>query len=127
MKKGKKVLSYVKYEKELESAYRERLSLVKRPEEVGKVFVEFALNLLSKIDPRIDKSFSDQIFFELNVGSNYRLSTFLQSLLADHLSSSDLSAILERMASTAAHRYKALTSNAERTDYFRLQERPEQR
>ena len=32
MKKGEKFLSFVKYEKELESEYREKLSSVKRPE-----------------------------------------------------------------------------------------------
>ncbi len=127
MKKGKKVLSHVKYEKELESAYRERLSLIKKPEEIGRVFVEFALILLEKIDQRIDKSFSDQIFFDPTNENGYRLSASLTNLLSEHLANSDLPAILKRMASTAAHRYRSLTSDNERTNYFRLQERPDQR
>ncbi len=127
MKKGKKVLSHVKYEKELESAYREMLSSIKRPEEVGKAFVEFALRLLEKVDPRVNKSFADQIFFEPENENHYRLSSSLENLLAEHLVNSDLPAILKRMALNAAHRYKSLISDNERTNYFRLQERPEQK
>lgn len=128
MKKGEKVLSFVKFEKELESAYREKLASVKRPEETRDVFVEFALKLLSKVNPSITLNHRDHIHFEPDSESGYRLSPQLEQILGSEvLTKSDLPAILKRMALSAAHRRTALLSNTERTDLFRLQERPDQR
>lgn len=128
MKKGEKVLSFVKFEKELESAYRERLSAVKRPEETGDVFVEFALKLLNRVNPSITRNHWDHVRFEPETENGYRLSKELEQIIGEEiLTKSDLPAILKRMALNAAHRRKALLSNAERTDLFRLQEKPEQR
>lgn len=128
MKKGEKVLSFVKFEKELESAYRERLSAVKRPEETGDVFVEFALKLLNRVNPLITRNHWDHVHFEPETENGYRLSKELEQIIGQEiLSKSDLPAILKRMALNAAHRRKALLSNTERTDLFRLQEKPEQR
>jgi hypothetical protein len=128
VKKGEKVLSFVKFEKELESAYRERLAAVKRPEETGEVFIEFAIKLLSRVNPAITKDHSDQIIFEPESENGYRLLPQLEQVLGKEvLTKSDLPAILKRMALNAAHRRKSLLSNTERTDLFRLQERPDQR
>lgn len=127
MKKGEKVLSFVKFEKELESAYRERLSAVKRPEETGDVFIEFAIKFLNKVNPQITKNFSDKIYFEPENENGYRLSSEIERILGQEvLTKSDLTAILKRMALNAVHRRKSLIANTERTDLFRLQEKPDQ-
>ncbi|WP_041081126.1 hypothetical protein [Thermotoga profunda] len=128
MKKGEKVLSFVKFEKEIESAYRERLSNTKRPEETGDVFLEFAIGLLSKVNPQITRNHIDQIYFEPESENGYRLSPNLEKILGEEvLKKSDITAILKRMALNAAHRRKTLIADNERTNLFRMQERPDQR
>ncbi|MGB9821211.1 MAG: hypothetical protein ACPLVG_07625 [Pseudothermotoga sp.] len=128
MKKGEKVLSFVKLEKEIESAYRERLSNTKRPEETADVFVEFAIGLLNKINPQITRNQIDQIYFDPENENGYRLSPNLEKILGEEvLKKSDITAILKRMALNAVHRRKALIADNERTNMFRMQERPDQR
>lgn len=128
MKKGEKVLSFVKFEKEIESAYRERLSNAKRPEETGDVFLEFAIGLLNKVNPQITRNHMDQIYFDPDNENGYRLSPSLEKILGEEiLKKSDITAILKRMALNAAHRRKTLIADNERTSMFRMQERPDQR
>lgn len=127
MKKGEKFLSFVKFEKEIESAYREKLSATKRPEETADVFIEFAINFLSKIKPEITRNHIDQIYFDPDSENGYKLSPNLEKILGNEiLNSSDLPAILKRLALSAVHRRKALVSNNERTNMFRMQEKPDQ-
>lgn len=128
MKKGEKVLSFVKFEKEIESAYRERLANVKRPEETGDVFLEFAIGLLNKINPQITRNHMDQIYFDPDNENGYRLSPNLEKIITEEiLKKSDITAILKRMALNAVHRRKTLIADNERTSMFRMQERPDQR
>ncbi len=128
MKKGEKITSFVKFEKEIESAYRERLSSTKRPEETGDVFLEFAVELLSKINPQINRNYIDQIYFDPQSENGYRLSPNLEKILGEEvLKKSDITAILKRMALNAVHRRKTLIADNERTDMFRMQEKPDQR
>lgn len=128
MKKGEKILSFVKLEKEIESAYREKLSSAKRPEETGEIFIEFAIGLLSKINPQINRNYIDQIYFDPESENGFRLSASLEKILGEEvLKKSDLTAILKRMALNAAHRRKTLISDNERTNMFRMKERPDQR
>lgn len=128
MKKGEKVLSFVKFEKEIESAYRERLSSTKRPEETADVFLEFAIGLLNKVNPQITRNHIDQIYFEPEHENGYRLSPNLEKILGEEVvKKSDITAILKRMALNAVHRRKTLITDNERTNMFRMQERPDQR
>ena len=122
MKKGEKFLSFVKYEKELESEYREKLSEAKRPEEVGDIFVEFALRFLKKIVPDLDeKTYIEDVSFvpeDEEVG--FTLSERLKKVLKEELvEKSDMMSILKRMVSEAIHRYKKIKSDEDRTDMFR--------
>ena len=122
MKKGEKFLSFVKYEKELESEYREKLSETKRPEEVGDIFVEFALRFLKKIVPDLDeKTYIEDISFvpeDEEVG--FTLSERLKKVLKEEIvEKSDMMSILKRKANEAIHRYKQIKSDEERTEMFR--------
>lgn len=121
MKKGKKMLSFVKYEKELESSYRERLSSVKKPEEIGDVFIDCILSLLKKIHPEVNSNHVEEIVFDPDSSEGYTLSQSLQKILGDELlKNSDLLAIIKRFAQSALHRYHSLASDEERTELFRL-------
>ena len=122
MKKGEKFLSFVKYEKELESEYREKLSSVKRPEEVGVIFMEFAIRLLKKIVPDLDEKecIEDVSFVPEDEEVGFILSERLKKFLKEEIiEKSDLMAILRRMASEAIHRYKKIKADEERTELFR--------
>ena len=122
MKKGEKVLSFVKYEKEIESEYREKLSSVKRLDEVGEVFIEFAMKFLKKVVPELDeREFIEDIsFVPENEEIGFTLSTRLKKFLKEEIiEKSDLMAILKRMADEAIHRYKKIKSDEERTETFR--------
>ena len=119
MKKGEKIFSYVKFEKELESDYRRSLDQVKRPEEVADVFQEFAFKLLNMIYEDIPSKLKDDIKLSAD-DEEFELSEKLRELLAEKLEKSDLTAILNRMAKDAINRYKKLKHDDERTDLFRL-------
>jgi len=49
MENREKMLSYVKYEHELETEYREKLAEAKRKSDVRDVFAEFIIKLLRKL------------------------------------------------------------------------------
>ncbi len=123
VKRGEKMLSFVKIEKELESDYRRALEEVKRPDEVHKVFKEFAFRLLKKVKEDIDEDM--MVFLKLTPenGEHYKMDEKLLEFLGEELTKkSDLLAIIGRMAQSAAHRYLKLKRDDERTDLFRLGE-----
>ena len=120
MIRGEKILSFVKYEKELESDYRRHLDDVKRPDEVGKVFVEFAFKLIKMVKSEIPDGYIEEIGFDPESDVPFKLGNGLKEALSDLYEKSDLPAILERMARSAQNRYKKLKKDDERTDLFRL-------
>ncbi len=119
MKKGEKMLSFVKYEKELESDYRRALDEVKRPEEIHKVFTEYAFKFLKMVKDDLDDRMRDQIKL-LPDEENFEIGDELTENLSELTEKSDLMAILKRMAESASHRYLKLKKDDERTDLFRL-------
>ena len=119
MKRGKKMYSYVKYEKELESDYRKTLDQVKRPEEVAEVFREYAFKLISMIHDDLSPDMKEHIKL-LTDYEDVEIGVRLRDKLSETLENSDLMAILRRMAQDAINRYKKLKHDDERTDLFRL-------
>lgn len=111
--------SYVKYEKELEHEYREKLNEAKRLGDVGDVFVEYAFKLLKMVKPELDDSLIEDIAFDPENPKGYKLIENLRRELEEEFNSSDLPAILERMAKAAAHRYEHILKDNDRTDVFR--------
>ncbi|MCD6254623.1 MAG: hypothetical protein J7J80_09490 [Thermotogae bacterium] len=111
--------SYVKYEKELEHDFRERLNEAKRLGDVGDVFVEFAFRLLKKVESGIDENLIEDVIFDPENSQGYRLLEKLRKELEEELKTSDLPAILERMAKAAVHRYEHILRDEDRTDVFR--------
>ncbi len=122
MIRGEKMASFVKFEKEIESDYRRALDDVKRPDEIGKVFVDYAFRFLKMVNEEIPASFKDEISFNPESDKVFEISGDLREFLGELIEKSDLMAILERMASSAVHRYKKLKKDDERTDLFRLGE-----
>jgi len=121
VKKGEKILSFVKYEKELESSYRHKLDEIKRPDEVGNVFREFVFKLLKKVKDDIPDDAVEQINFRPEDGEAFEIGEELIELLGEKLvEKSDLMAIIGRMAQSAQHRYKKIKNDDERTDLFRI-------
>lgn len=111
--------SYVKYQKELEHDFRERLNEAKKLGDVGDVFVEFAFKLLKKVKPDINEKLIEDVVFEPENSQGYRLLEKLQEELKEDLKMSDLPAILKRMAKAAVHRYEHILRDEDRTDVFR--------
>ena len=123
MKKGERMDSFVKIEKELESDYRKALDNVKRPEEVHKVFGEFVLKLLKRIKEDINEEIVMRIKLTPEDETPYKVDEKFEELIGEDLiKKSDLLAIIGRMAQSAAHRYIKLRKDDERTDLFRLGE-----
>jgi hypothetical protein len=123
MKRGERMESFVKIEKELESDYRKALDEVKRPDEVHKVFTEFVFKLLKKIKEDIDEDTMTFLKLTPEDDEPYKIDGKLLDLLGEDLvKKSDLLAIIGRMAQSAAHRYLKLKRDDERTDLFRLGE-----
>ena len=121
MKRGEKVYSFVKYEKDMESGYRRGLEEIKRPEEIGGLFREYVFKLLKKIKPDLPEDMKEGIVFKPDDGEPFDLSDELRKAIGDELmEKSDLPAIIRRFALSAQHRYKKLKSDDERTDLFRL-------
>jgi hypothetical protein len=123
MKRGERMESFVKIEKELESDYRRALEEVKRPDEVHKVFTEFIFKLLKRVREDIDEDM--MLFLKLTPEDDkvYKIDEKLLEFLGEDLvKRSDLLAIIGRMAQSAAHRYLKLKRDDERTDLFRLGE-----
>ncbi len=123
MRKGEKILSFVKYEKEIESDYRRALEDTKRPDEIHKVFREYAFKILKNVKKDIKEDMIDYLKLTPNSEEHFSVGDELTKLLGkDLLGKSDLLAILGRMAISAAHRYIKLKRDDERTDLFRLGE-----
>ncbi len=123
MMRGEKMLSFVKYEKLLESDYRRALDDIKRPDEIWKVFVEYAFKLLKMVKEDLPDKMKKEIrFVPSGKDEVFKLSDQLLDHLGELVEKSDLLAIINRMASSALHRYKKLKSDNERTDLFRLGE-----
>ncbi len=119
MKKGEKMLSFVKYEKELESDYRRALDEIKRPEEIYKAFAEYAFRFLKMVKKDLEDGMKDQIKL-LPDDEDFEIGDRLTEELGELVEKSDLMAILKRMAESASHRYLKLKKDDERTDLFRL-------
>ncbi len=119
MKKGEKMFSFVKYEKELESDYRRSLDEIKRPEEIHKVFSEYAFKFLKMVKDDLDDRLKEQIKL-IPEEENFKIDEELLEKLGDLVKKSDLMAILKRMADSAIHRYLKLKRDDERTDLFRI-------
>ncbi len=119
MKKGEKMFSFVKYEKELESDYRRALDEIKRPEEIHKVFSEYAFKFLKMVKDDLDDRLKEQIKL-IPEEENFKIDEELLDKLGDLVKKSDLMAILKRMADSAIHRYLKLKRDDERTDLFRI-------
>lgn len=123
MKRGERMDSFVKIEKELESDYRKALDNVKRPEEVHKVFQDFVLRFLKRIKEDINEEVLMRIKLTPEDETPYKMDEkFVELVGKDLIEKSDLLAIIGRMAQSAAHRYIKLRKDDERTDLFRLGE-----
>ncbi|QTA37131.1 hypothetical protein JYK00_05090 [Thermosipho ferrireducens] len=116
MRNSEKMMSYVKYEHELESEYRERLTEAKRKSEVREVFADFVLTLLEKIGENIDSSFREYITFSKD---GYGFHGRLKEVMEKYFENSDLKAIIDRFYHTAFHRYLKI-ENDENTNYFNM-------
>ena len=119
MKKGERMLSFVKYEKELESDYRRALDEIKRPEEIHKAFSEYAFKFLKMVKEDLNDRLKEQIKL-LPDEENFKIGDDLIKELDELVKKSDLMAILKRMADSATHRYLKLKKDDERTDLFRI-------
>ena len=115
MKKGEKIVSYVKYEHELSHAYREKLAEAKRKSEVREVFMRFVHQLLSKIDPEVENARLEDIVF---TPEGYHITGELKEKIAPYMEKSDLEAILDRMYEAAVNRYKKIEKD-ENVDFFK--------
>ncbi|MCX7654373.1 MAG: hypothetical protein N2Z58_06855 [Fervidobacterium sp.] len=118
MERAEKMVSYVKYERELENEYREKLSDAKRKSDVRDVFSEFLIKLLKRIVPEVSLSLVEYIKFE-DKEFKFEFTGELQKLIDDLGKSSDLKAIINRMYESALHRYKKIEHD-ENLDYFRM-------
>ncbi|MGC8954799.1 MAG: hypothetical protein ACP5JS_01735 [Fervidobacterium sp.] len=124
MEKNEKMNSFVKFEHELETEYREKLAEAKRKSDVKDVFAEMLVKLLSKILPEVKLSIEEIKFDEKEF--KYEFTGELGKVIEEISKSSDLKAIINRMYDTALHRYKKIEHD-ENMDYFRLnstQKRP---
>jgi len=118
MENREKMISYVKYEHELETEYREKLAEAKRKSDVKGVFAEFIIKLIKKIKPDAPGSFSEQIRFD-DKEFKFEFVDELKKLFEEISAQSDLGAIIDRMYETAKHRYKKIEHD-ENIDYFRV-------
>lgn len=113
---GGKMLSYVKYEHELETEFREKLAEAKRKSDVRDVFSEFVVRLLQKIEPSVNLRMVEDIRFG-EKDFSYHFNGELASIVEELSKGSDLMAIIGRMFEAAQHRYRKLEHD-ENTDYF---------
>uniref|UniRef100_A0A7C4GGC1 Uncharacterized protein n=1 Tax=Fervidobacterium thailandense TaxID=1008305 RepID=A0A7C4GGC1_9BACT len=115
---SEKMYSYVKYEHELETEYREKLAEAKRKSDVRKIFAEYVLRLIQKINPDVPMKFVEDIRFDEKEFS-YQFNGDLSKIVEEIGKNSDLMAIINRMYETATHRYKKIEHD-ENTNYFRM-------
>jgi len=118
MENKEKMVSYVKYEHELETEYREKLAEAKRKSDVRDVFAEFVIKLIKKINPDIPLSFEEQIRFD-EKEFKFEFIDELKKVFEELSAGSDLGAIINRMFESAQHRYKKIEHD-ENLNYFRM-------
>lgn len=118
MESREKMLSFVKYEHELETEYREKLAEAKRKSDVKEFFAEYVLRLLKKINPDVPMSLIDEIKFD-EKEFKYEFTGELAKVVEEIGSQSDLKAIIRRMFEAAEHRYKKIEHD-ENLNYFRI-------
>ncbi|MGB9614976.1 MAG: hypothetical protein ACPL3B_05710, partial [Fervidobacterium sp.] len=106
MEKNEKMNSFVKFEHEFETEYREKLAEAKRKSDVKDVFAEMLVKLLSKILPEVKLSIEEIKFDEREF--KYEFTGELGKVIEEISKSSDLKAIINRMYDTALHRYKKI-------------------
>ncbi len=113
------MVSYIKYEKELVHGYRERLNESKRLDEIGEVFISTVFKLLKMVDPELDDSLIEELYFEPEDEKGYSMGSNLKKRINEHMERSDLEAIIKRFAEMAKNRYKHILHDDDRTDMFR--------
>lgn len=113
---GEKMLSYVKFEHELETEYREKLSEAKRKSDVRDVFAEYVVRLLQKVEPSITLRMVEDIRFD-EKDFSYRFNGELARVVEELAKNSDLMAIINRMYEAAQHRFRKI-ENDENVDFF---------
>lgn len=118
MEKAEKMLSYVKFEHELETDYREKLAEAKRKSDVREIFTEFLFKLLKKIEPSISSSLLEFVKFD-EKEFKFEFIGELSEMVEELSKNSDLKAIINRMYENALHRYKKIEHD-ENINYFRL-------
>ncbi|WP_448377173.1 hypothetical protein [Fervidobacterium sp.] len=118
MENKEKMVSYVKYEHELETEYREKLAEAKRKSDVRDVFAEFIIKLIKKINPDVPLSFEEQIRFD-EKEFKFEFIDELKKVFEELSAGSDLGAIINRMFESARHRYKKIEHD-ENINYFRV-------
>jgi len=118
MENAEKVFSYVKYERELQTDYRRKLSEAKRKSDVRKVFYEFFFKLLVMIKPDVPNNLQEDIKFD-EKELTYSFTGELERIINELSANSDLKAIIDRMFEDAKHRYMKIAQD-EDVDYFRL-------
>ncbi|ABR30132.1 hypothetical protein SU69_01365 [Thermosipho melanesiensis] len=116
MVKGEKIYSYVKFEHELESEYREKIALCKRKSDVLETLFETVKKLLSKINDEFKHLTRDDT--KLN-NEKIEFSEKWNEKIKELYKNSDLEAIINRLTEVATHRIKKL-ENDENVDYFNI-------
>ncbi|ODN30394.1 hypothetical protein [Fervidobacterium thailandense] len=115
---SEKMYSYVKYEHELETEYREKLAEAKRKSDVREIFAEYVVRLIQKINPDVPMRLVEDIRFDEKEFS-YHFNGDLAKIVEEIGKNSDLMAIINRLYETAMHRYKKIEHD-ENTNYFRI-------
>src|SRR6056297_3410123 len=98
---GKKMYSYVHFEKELTPAYHKEIKLKKHTREVGEVFIETTFKLLKKVDDSIREKDMEKIIFTPEKEKKWELMPSLRSKVEEKFGNSDLDAIISRFAKEA--------------------------
>jgi len=118
---GKKIYSYVHFEKELTPKYHKEIKLKKEPIEVGDVFIDTTFKLLQKIDESVTEKDRRRIIFAPEDEKKWRFDKELQEHFQERFENSDLDAIIGRFADEAFKWYEHLRKNDENLDYFNSQ------
>ena len=113
---GERVDSYVKYEREIASEFKDKLSSVKRIDEVGKLFVYTITKLLKNINPDLEVE-KDDISFN---PTTYSFSENLKKQVGKYFENSDLKNIIDKYYTDSINRYKKIQKD-ENTNFFRKQ------
>ncbi len=110
--------SYTKYENQVVRQYRHKLSHAESVEDVKKFFSYTMQELMDRVfDGQITTHFDD-VQLEVSGKTGYVISDNLQKQAAfeQAWSESDLSCIVSRLAESALHRFRHLSTNPEKTN-----------